>query len=523
MRTGKWRPTLSMVVAAMIGTALLLPLSGVLLFRLYEDQLVRNTEAELIAQSAALAAMMSTTLSREDDGALPLGPEVPPRFLAAGEHWSPILPQLSLSEATILPERPDAVPTDAAPSQAYQRLAERLDPILMQTQQATLAGFRILDFKGTVIAGRPDIGLSFADLPEVQEALGGQYRSVLRDRAPEDPMPIYSISRGTGVRVFTAMPVVVRGQLAGVVYASRTPSNVVKEFYFLRDRLALVAVALLALAGVMVLIFSRAIAGPILLLRRRARLIGQGDRAAIGPLRHHGSREVFELSNALMDTAAKLFKRNDYINSFAAHVSHELKSPLTSIRGAVELLKDGGMTEAEQAKFLDNIERDVERGSLLLDRLRALAKADTMEVGGTCDLMDVVAALKPTLPTLAISLSGPTALPLSAEAAKIVLGNLLDNAAQQGATTVAFTVVSADGGLHIDVQDNGPGVSPGNAQRIFDLFFTTRRETGGTGLGLGIVRSLLEAHGATIALLEREEGAHFRISGLVAEPEGKGV
>ena len=61
------------------------------------------------------------------------------------------------------------------------------------------------------------------------------------------------------------------------------------------------------------------------------------------------------------------------------------------------------------------------------------------------------------------------------------------------------------------MEDDGPGVSPGNAARVFDPFFTTARDRGGTGLGLAIVRALIAAHGGTIALVPSPRGASFRI------------
>ena len=67
------------------------------------------------------------------------------------------------------------------------------------------------------------------------------------------------------------------------------------------------------------------------------------------------------------------------------------------------------------------------------------------------------------------------------------------------------------GAAFLEVQDDGAGISPGNAARVFEPFFTTRRGAGGTGMGLAIVRSLLTAHGATIRLMPAEQGTRLRI------------
>src|SRR5260370_12649021 len=99
-------------------------------------------------------------------------------------------------------------------------------PIILDTQKVTLAGFRILDPQGVVIAGRAEVGESLAHIEEVAAALKGQYHAALRIRIPDKtPPPIYSISRGVGVHVFSAMPVIVNNRVASVIYTSRSEEH----------------------------------------------------------------------------------------------------------------------------------------------------------------------------------------------------------------------------------------------------------------------------------------------------------
>lgn len=507
-----------MIVIAMIGSALLLPLFGIVFFRLYEERLIQSTEAELIAQSAALSATMSQLLQQDGTGALPLGGAVPEKQHKPTERWNPTLPTLELSSSTILGGRPNAKDTGDTLLPVYRRVGEVLLPILQSTQQQTLAGFRILDFNGQVIAGRFELGQSLAHIEEVRSAMSGRYTSVLRARVIEDPQPVYSISRGTQIRIFTAMPVIVKNRVAGVIYASRTPSNIVKEVYAFRGKLAVVAGAVIVMVGLMIAIFARAILKPIHELTTRAVSIGKGERSAIKPLDHYGSREVFRLSNELFDMSSKLFARQDYIDTFAAHVSHELKSPLTAIRGAAELLRDqaGDMDEAQQKKFIENILKDTHRSGQLLDRLRQLAIAENPIQRGSASLSAIIKVLEDRFPDLTLEFvgDGDLSIGIALENSTIIFSNLFENAANHNATKITIQATRSNGDILISAHDNGSGISPANAERIFDLFFTTRREDNGTGMGLGIVQAILKAHEGKIRLKasSAESGTVFEIT-----------
>src|SRR5262249_55270299 len=160
---------------------------------------------------------------------------------------------------------------------------------------------------------------------------------------------------------------------------------------------------------------------------------GVAGRGAIRAPDHHGTRELAMLSQGFVDMAERLYDRNDYIATFAAHVSHELKSPLSSIRGAAELLRDScdDMSDGERRKFLDNVIADAQRLTVLLERLRELARADNLQTGGSTALAPVVAATRGTFSALSIVAEGCLDQPvgMSADNATIILSHLADNAA----------------------------------------------------------------------------------------------
>ncbi len=516
----KWRPPLGGIVFFVLLAVMSLPLAGLLLFRVYENQLIREAEAELIAQSTALAAVFALDAEAVPAPGLPLGVKATPLAPSIGTGpYRPIVASLDLTRDTLLPTRPLARPAAQAVDPGYAAIGERLKEALKRTQIVTLAGFRLLDPQGTVIAGRDETGQSLAHIEEVADALRGRYRAVLRTRIVDDPAPLYSLSRGTQVRVFVAMPVIVGDRVAGVVYASRTPNNVLKHLYGEWRKFSLVGLAILVATLIIGLVFWRTISGPIHALVVRAGEIWRGVRDD-ATLKHYGTREVALLAQSLTDTAQRLKQRSDYIATFAAHASHELKSPLTAIKGAAELLRDDcvasapGMAKNDELRFLDTILSGTERAAAILNRLRELARADNPQTFGSVQFADLLADLQQQHPIVVIEAEGDPALmlSLSRENALIVFTHLVDNAARHGARTVRISAGLDRNFLRIVVADNGSGISDSNRDRIFDAFFTTRRESGGTGMGLGIVRAMLQAHGGSICLLPAQTGTAFEIA-----------
>jgi signal transduction histidine kinase len=525
-----------MITTGMIASVLVLPLVGLLFFRLYENQILRQTEGELIAQAAMLSAVYAREIEAKPE-AFPIGPPRPPQdpAIVVDERYTPILPSLDLAAAPILPPRPFAKAAPAAPHPEAVEIGARLASITAETQRTTLAGFRLLNAQGVVIAGRDDVGGSYAHLSEVRSAMAGNFSVVLRLRNQDaPPPPLDSISRGASIRIFLAMPVFVRERLRGVVYVTRTPDNILRHLYREREQVALAALLALTAAAAIGAVFVRIISRPMRDLVRRSEAIGRGDREAIGGLPHYGTRELAGLANGFMNMARQLFDRSDYLRTFASHVSHELKTPLTSIRGAAELMLDPAMEEAQRKKFLVNVLSDSERMSALLDRLRELARAENPDIGGATTLEEAIEPLRERFPDLNIRTKvglpasglvepgdapaqGGVRMPLSQENAAIVFGHLIDNARRHGASRIDIDVQPELLRLKIRVADNGAGISPGNRARVFDAFFTTRRAEGGAGMGLHIVRSMLRAHGGDIRLAPSHGGAEREQAGASFE------
>jgi signal transduction histidine kinase len=531
------RPRLRTILFAVNLVILALPLGGVTVLRLYESALVRQTESELLGQAAILAAAYRAALARarpEPAGAADYGVPAAPEWLPADGRWQPRAATLDLALDTVRPRPPDA-PESAAPADAAAVAAGRELMAVMQDAQAiTLAGIRVTDFHGVVVASTgEELGRSLAEREEVARALRGEPVSLLRERVSESPRPpLASLSRGSRVRVFVALPVLEGRRVTGAVVLSRSPRTIGETLYGKRVNLLTGAGLLLAVVVLLTLFTSRTISRPLEAVVAQSERAARGEKGAVAPLARPITREVGRLSTAVATMARTLEERADYIRSFASQVSHEFKAPLTAIQGAVELLRDHAatMSAAERDRFLGNLAADAQRLERLVRRLLELARADVAAPGDErADLAAALTAIVERHRRLGIDVRlelapGLGTVPMGEEALDTVLSNLLENARQHGGRAVAVTLRAARDGARasLRVEDDGPGVSPANAARIFDPFFTTARDRGGTGLGLAIVRALLAAHGATIALVPSARGAAFEIELPVRREGGVG-
>jgi signal transduction histidine kinase len=263
---------------------------------------------------------------------------------------------------------------------AWFRAGTQVKPLLDRAKRVTLSGVRVLDPRGVVVASSGgELGAVLDDLPEVQGAMRGQYTVVGRERISDEPAPpLDGIRRRGRVRLFTALPVFRDGALVAVVRASRTGVDVIEALWLYRGEMSLALLACIGLTMSVAWALSRAISRPVRDLMDAARAITRGE--ARRPFRARGfvPAELFALSESLDALTAQLTERADYVAAFAAQAGHELKTPLTSIRGAVELLSDAGdeMPTAERARFLRNLTADTDRMERLVLRLLTLARLE---------------------------------------------------------------------------------------------------------------------------------------------------
>ena len=483
-----------------------LPGIGAVFLRVYENTLVQQTEAELIAQGAVLAGAYRA--------AWPEPFTDPPAGPLRAER-----PTIDLRGMPVLPEQPDAEPSRWPPDRRGAQAAAALKPVVIDTVRSTLAAVRLMDVHGTVLLGRGDVGRSYLHLPEVAAATIGQTRTVLRRRG--DYQPRYALewlSRASNIRVHYVRPVVAGGEVVGVLMLSRSPRGLFLGIYQDRGKIALgVGLIFLTLLGLAALL-SRGISRPIEALSEATENVARGAVAVPEP----PPTAAIEIRNLYVNFAAmadRIERRSRYLKDFAAAVSHELKTPIAGIKGAIELLAEHPeMSDEERRRFLGNAAGDADRLSHLLSRLLDLARADMASAPEAAATAPEGPARKVAdahrRPGFAVEVRLEHVPPAAAppELLEAVIETLVENSAQAGAGRVTISGRGDGGRVLLSVADDGQGIAEPDPERIFEPFHTSRRGEGGSGLGLPIARSLLAACGGTIAARPTERGALFEIS-----------
>ena len=217
---------------------------------------------------------------------------------------------------------------------------------------------------------------------------------------------------------------------------------------------------------------------------------------------------------------------------FVANVSHELKTPLTSIKGFVETLLGGALDNPETARhFLTIIDGHAARLEKLISELLELARFDSGEIPQQFKPVDVSQLIQRSRQFLEneilekkhqFDVQCPGTLPPVAgdeENLERALSNLIQNAVKftPSGGKIAVTALEGKNEVHIAVSDNGIGISEDHLPRIFERFYRAdkarSRKEGGTGLGLSIVKHIAEAHGGKVSVESRSgKGSTFTLS-----------
>lgn len=248
-----------------------------------------------------------------------------------------------------------------------------------------------------------------------------------------------------------------------------------------------------------------------------------------------GFKEFNHLANSFNYMIEKLDENEKRMRDFVANVSHELKSPITSIKGFTEALIDGkGKTEERTKKFLNIIDKESNRLSKLVDNLLILCRSDSnisiehQRVNVKDAISEVVFSFETKVHDKAINIdivdnSKTKYVIADHNSLKQILINLLDNAIKYSPKNSKVLILINDNmdKIQVSIIDRGPGIPQEDIPYIWDRFYRVdkdrSRETGGTGLGLAIVKELVEKNGGTVDVNSQiKKGTTFKFELLRA-------
>lgn len=507
----KWRPSLGLLITAVVGVLVLLPFVALMGARVTSNQFVRETEGNLHVQAAIYAAVYANGFRAAGGDASQGNRLTRAQQIELEQPWRPIDATLVSSSASILGPRPDPNPApgeDDVPAP----LIDRLSQIARDAQISTLAGFLAVDHTGQIIAATGSDRGNIAHIPEVAEALNGAISRAARWRVEEyRNHSIRSISRDTKFRVYVAHPVVVDAHVVGAIYLSRTPSNLNKYLFQQRNAFMWLVGAVLLSASVIGVFLWRFLTRPLGQLQDQARDIASGKPGQALP--KYGAKELASLGQSLMDMGTSLRQKSAGLETYTKHATHELKSPVTSIIGAAELLENPDITPERQALLVSNIKSDAARMDRLLLRMREMVRGQMLTDPDPVTLDDLLVELQEPYEDMRVDAAPGSAqhvLPLPRSAALICLRHLLENAAEHEAGTVILNYDHLTGVL--SVNDNGAGLSEANLSKATEPFFTTKRESGGTGMGLSICAEIIAQVGGKLSISNTDDGASVKLT-----------
>ena len=368
----------------------------------------------------------------------------------------------------------------------------------------------VTDAAGLVLydTGTPSAEGRYALFAETARALGSE-------------RVFYSRFSGGAFRSSAAMPIARDGAIIGSVYLSEVDAGQAEIILAFRDRLFAVSVVALAAAIALTLVFTLRLTRRITRLSEAVRTVREGNYAQRVAV--EGGDELSELYADFNSMTETLQKTEEQRRRFVSDASHELKTPLASIRLLADsILESENMDAATAREFIEDISSETERLRRTSEKLLDLSRRDDGAHVKRVDV-DLGEAAKDTLRRLA-PLAGKTGIALDCECEPgcvisapeddvyQIIFNLAENAVKYNVPggRVFVSVRREDGRVLLTVEDTGIGIPEKDLPNIFSRFYRVdkarSRERGGSGLGLSIVHDAVAALGGSIEVSAREGG-----------------
>ncbi len=401
----------------------------------------------------------------------------------------------------------------------WMERARHFDQLAGRLAEVVDAQVTIVDPTGKILGDSvvaPDkvaLGIDVKELPEIAAARAGKIGKATR----------YSQDQKTRMRYLAVL-----GPKEQIIRLGVPEAEIAEAREALRPQLVIAAALSLGVAIFLAGAFARALSRRVALLRETAEQLGRGDYNLAPP-----SQEMDEfgvLSRTMALSADKLKKIDTMRREFLANVAHELRTPVTSIRGYAETLADPNLSDAQRKEFSGVVHRNAVRISRLVDDLLQLESVQhrprSQRERVPVPLQPVAESVMANVRRIAtendaiLSVDIPEGLTVMAHSDDLeqVLQNLVENAVKYGSRGVTVALVAERAGkeVKIRVEDTGPGIPPDALPHIFERFYRVdkgrAREQGGTGLGLAIVRELLDAMDGRVDVTSSASGTCFTVT-----------
>ena len=410
--------------------------------------------------------------------------------------------------------------------QWFENTAAR--PVAAQIYGLTKTGVDVrvymTDKYGVVIfdsAGRENIGLDYSVWRDVYLTLNGEYgaRSSLDD--PTDPKSSV---------LYVAAPILIDGEIAGSLTVAKPTTNINAFLVSARPQITKIAAIAVFFALLLSFLVSVWITRPIGRLTRYAGAVSRGRRVPYPAL---DNSEIGDMGKSFLKMQEAL-EGKKYVEQYVENLTHEIKSPLSAIRGAAELLEED-MPPAQQQRFLSNIRNEAGRIQEIVERMLALTAIESRrelsekEIIAVSSLVKtVVESKRPVLSqkNIALTCHIPEKTSITGDGFLLfqALSNLLQNAIDFAPenSAIAVRAQTDEKFLRLVVTDNGGGIPDYAEHRIFDKFFSLQRPDTGkksTGLGLNFVKEVASLHQGAVKLENRKTGGVTATLSLPLKPE----
>lgn len=315
--------------------------------------------------------------------------------------------------------------------------------------------------------------------------------------------------------ISTVSPIMIDDQLIGHVYMFKNTNSIQTMIYKIKHHFLFVGSLTILLTVITVFFLSKVITLPLIRMKQATKALSKGDFTV--SVRHRSNDELGELAESIQSLANDLNHLKKERNEFLASISHELRTPLTYVKGYADIAKREGISEDERRKYLQIIFEEAEHISGLVKDLFDLAKIDQhnfiiqKEKVNLCAFTNkIVKKVRPAFKKKDIELvhSCPDGLFAMIDRSRFeqVFINLLDNSFKYSNTKSIVRLEVEHNTINnkviLSVIDEGIGIPKDEITFIFNRLYRVEksrsRESGGSGLGLSIVKEIVEAHGGFI-------------------------